>query len=173
MAAAGRSHGKPEPALARQCFSATKAATSSAPSDHDCVPSAGSSPATAPRETAPPNERILAETPPPVSAPEVQRVNLKDGDFHFSRFARTEIAKFTGLDFRSSFRTATELKGNARVEKVSLRNRFFIEDLESPLRYEPGALAFSNISAHAAGGRISGQFRDAFAGGRLALHRGS
>jgi type II secretion system protein N len=88
----------------------------------------------------------------------VQRVTLKDGDFIFLDSHGREIAKFLGLDFRSSFRTVTEVKGNARVEKVSLRNRFFLEDLESPLRYDPASLAFSNISARAAEGRISGQF---------------
>jgi type II secretion system protein N len=105
-----------------------------------------------------PNDQVLAETPPPITAPEVQRVTLTDGDFIFLDSQGREIAKFLGLDFRSSFRTATEVKGNARVEKVSLRNRFFIEELESPLRFDPVSLVFSNIAARAAGGRISGRF---------------
>ena len=85
-------------------------------------------------------------------------MKLKDGNFTFLDSAGKLIAKFAGLDFRSSFRTATTITGSASVEKISLRDRFFIEDLESPLHYDPTELAFSNISAHAAGGAIKGHF---------------
>ena len=105
-----------------------------------------------------PNETPLALTPAPVFTPEVQRVTLKKGDFTFLDSGGAVVAKFNGLDFRSSFRTATEIKGNASVESISLRDRFFIQNLNSPLRYEPNELAFSNISAEAAGGTISGHF---------------
>ena len=88
----------------------------------------------------------------------MQRVNLKNGDFTFLDSAGRVIAKFIGLYFRSSFRTATAIKGSAKVDKVSLRDRFFIENFESPLHYEPEELAFSNISAAAAGGSITGAF---------------
>jgi hypothetical protein len=111
-----------------------------------------------PLMTPAPNESGVAETATPAFTPEVRRVSLKDGNFTFLDSSGHVIAKFLGLDFRSSFRTATELKGNAQVDKISLRDRFFIEDLESPLRYEPAALAFSNISARAAGGNITGRF---------------
>ncbi|HEY3663831.1 MAG TPA: AsmA family protein [Chthoniobacterales bacterium] len=114
----------------------------------------------APRATSPPqpNEPALAVTPATSFTPEVQRVSLKDGNFTFLDSGGRVIAKFNGLDFRSSFRTATEIKGSARVEKISLRDRFFIEDLESPLHYDPEELGFSNISARAAGGVINGRF---------------
>ncbi len=105
-----------------------------------------------------PNESALAATPAPVFTPEVQRVNLKDGDFTFLDSGGHVIAKFNGLDFGSSFRTATAIKGSASVEKISLRDRFFIENLESPLHYDPTALVFSNISARAADGNITGRF---------------
>ena len=108
---------------------------------------------------AQPNEPALAATTTaPVFTPEVQRVTLKDGDFTFLDAAGRVVAKFIGLDFRSSFRTATAIKGSAQVDKISLRDRFFIENLESPLHYEPEELSFSNISAEAAGGSISGRF---------------
>ncbi|MEO8438859.1 MAG: AsmA family protein [Spartobacteria bacterium] len=107
---------------------------------------------------SPPNEPSLVEPPEPGFTPEVQRVTLKDGDFTFLDAAGRVIAKFNGLDFHSSFRTATEIKGTASVATISVRDRFFIQDLESPLRYDPGELAFSNISAHAAGGTMSGRF---------------
>ncbi|HEY1583923.1 MAG TPA: AsmA-like C-terminal region-containing protein [Chthoniobacterales bacterium] len=107
---------------------------------------------------ASPNEPAPVETPAPVFTPEVQRVTLKDGDFTFLDSNNHVIAKFSGLDFRSAFRTATEIKGNANVARISLRDRFFLEDLESPLHYDPQELEFSSISAHAAGGVVSGRF---------------
>ncbi len=110
-------------------------------------------------QTPSPNESLLASPPPPVFTPEVQRVTLKDGDFTFLDSRGRVIAKFLGLDFHSSFRTATELKGNATVNKISLRDRFFLEKLESPLRYDPVELAFSNISAQCAGGMINGRYQ--------------
>lgn len=117
----------------------------------------GVSPGTSAAAAAP-NEPALAETPAPVFTPEVQRVRLKDGNFTFLDSAGKLIATFAGLDFNSNFRTATMITGKASVEKISLRDRFFIEDLESPLQYDPVELAFSNISAHAAGGMINGHF---------------
>jgi len=109
-------------------------------------------------EVTRPNDPALAATSAPVFTPEVQRVNLKDGNFTFLDSAGRVIAKFNGLNFHSSFRTATAIKGSTRVGKISLRDRFFIEDLESPLHYDPAELVFSNISAHAAGGSITGRF---------------
>ena len=111
-----------------------------------------------PAVAAQPNEPALSETTAPVFTPEVRRVNLQDGSFTFLDSTGRMIAKFIGLDFNSSFRTATAIKGGARIAKISLRDRFFIEDLESPLHYDPVALAFSNITARAAGGVISGRF---------------
>jgi type II secretion system protein N len=129
------------------------------------APAAEPPPSVAPAAAGPlatgaatPNEPVLAETPAPAFTPEVQRVILKDGDFTFLDSAGRVIAKFSGLDFRSSFRTATEIKGNANVGRISLRDRFFLENLESPLHYDPQELGFSNISAHAADGLISGRF---------------
>lgn len=107
---------------------------------------------------ASPNESPRAAKNAPVFVPEVQRVTLKDGDFTFLDSNGRVIAKFLGLDFHSFFRTATAIKGNAQVDKISLRERFFIENLESPLHYDPAELSFSNISARAAGGLITGRF---------------
>jgi hypothetical protein len=41
---------------------------------------------------------------------------------------------------------------------VSLRDRFFLQHLQSPLRYDPKELDLSNISAQAGSGDISGRF---------------
>jgi uncharacterized protein involved in outer membrane biogenesis len=106
------------------------------PSERDSSGTTAVSPAApeaAPPLATAPNEPVPAEAPTPVFTPEVQRVNLKDGNFTFLDAAGRVIAKFSGLDFRSGFRTATEIEGNAKVEKISLRDRFFIDDLESGL----------------------------------------
>ncbi len=118
-------------------------------------PALTSPPATAAPDS--PNDSPVEPTDPAFT-PEVQRVTLKDGSFTFLDSAGNVVAKFQELDFSSAFRTAHEVKGNARVGRISLRDRFFMEDLESPLRYEPAKLSFSNISAHAAGGTITGRY---------------
>jgi hypothetical protein len=55
-------------------------------------------------------------------------------------------------------RDAPAIRGKAKIEKISLWNRFFLEQLESPLRYEPDVLELSKISAHAGSGDINGYF---------------
>jgi hypothetical protein len=65
---------------------------------------------------------------------------------------------FDDVRFRSNFRTANDLRGNISIGKSSLRDRFFLEELQSPLRYAPDELDFSQISARAGGGEITGRF---------------
>ena len=91
-------------------------------------------------------------------APEVQRLNIKNGNFTFLDRAGKMLASFTGVDFRSSLRSALAIRGKAKVAKISLRDRFFLEQLQSPLRYEPDVLELSKISAHAGSGEINGYF---------------
>jgi hypothetical protein len=91
-------------------------------------------------------------------APEVRRVSIKDGTFTFLDRTGALLASFKGLDFRTSIRSASALHGDAKVERISLRDRFFLEQLRSPLRYEPDVLELSKISAHAADGEINGYF---------------
>ncbi|MEO6871283.1 MAG: AsmA family protein [Chthoniobacterales bacterium] len=125
------------------------------------IPAAAASPGQSSVPNLSPNDsRTLAAagTPAPVFTPEVRRVRLRDGDFTFLDSAGRVVAKFAGLDFTSSFRTATAVKGSTRIAKISLRDRFFIEDLDSPLHYDPEALVFSNISAKSAGGNLTGRF---------------
>ena len=90
--------------------------------------------------------------------PEVQRLNIKNGNFTFLDGAGKMLASFTGVDFRSSLRSALAIRGKATVAKISLRDRFFLEQLQSPLRYEPDVLELSKISAHAGGGEVNGYF---------------
>jgi uncharacterized protein involved in outer membrane biogenesis len=67
--------------------------------------------------------------------PEVQRLNIKNGNFTFLDRSGRMLASFAGVDFRSSLRSALAIRGKTKVAKISLRDRFFLEQLESPLRY--------------------------------------
>ena len=90
--------------------------------------------------------------------PEVKRVNLLHGRFQFLDETLKSVATFDDVCFRSGFRTATDLSGDIRIEKTSLRDRFFLEQLQSPVRYAPDELDFSQITARAGGGEITGRF---------------
>lgn len=144
------------------------------PPEKDAVASA---PAPAPVTTEPPAVTAMekkAEPPPanppltPVTTPvetkataftpEVQRVNLVSGRFRFLDEKLKNVATFDEVDFRSNFRTATDLRGNITIAKTSLRDRFFLQDLQSPLQYDPVELDFSQITARAGEGEITGRF---------------
>ncbi len=110
-----------------------------------------------------PSPVIAASVAPAATAsapfkPEIKRVNLYAGDFRFLNQKQELVAAFEGVRFRSNFRSATALTGNAGIAKVSLRDRFFLSDLKSPLSYDPTQLDFSAITAQAAGGEIMGRF---------------
>jgi len=90
--------------------------------------------------------------------PEVRRVSIKNGNFSFLDHAGRLLASFNGVDFRTSIRSALALHGDTRVARISLQNRFFLEQLRSPLRYEPDVLELSKISARAGNGEINGYF---------------
>ncbi|HEY2614287.1 MAG TPA: AsmA-like C-terminal region-containing protein [Chthoniobacterales bacterium] len=114
----------------------------------------------APAEVIVPPPAPPVETPPPASfTPEVRRVNLIRGRFQFLDAKLKNVATFDDVRFRSTFRTATDLSGHVSIAKTSLRDRFFLEQLESPLRYDPNELEFSQITAQAGGGKIMGRFK--------------
>jgi hypothetical protein len=91
-------------------------------------------------------------------APEVRRVTVKDGDFTFLDQTGKLIASFMGVDFRTNIRSAQALRGDAKVTRVSLQDRFFLDQLRSPIRYEPDVLELSKISARVAQGEVNGYF---------------
>ncbi|MEP6956364.1 MAG: AsmA family protein, partial [Chthoniobacterales bacterium] len=125
--------------------------------------------AAAPVPTAAPPAQAASSAAVPASSaasehtgrftPEVRRVRLVDGSFRFLDAKRKPVATFEGVRFESGFRNATALRGNASIDKVSLRNRFFLEQLQSPVKYDATELDLSEISARAAGGEVSGRFR--------------
>ncbi len=104
-----------------------------------------------------PAEKTENQEPAPY-APEIRRVKLADGAFHFLDENGKVVARFTGVDFRSSLRSTTALSGTIKIEKTSLRDKFFLEQLQSPLRYDPTILDFTGVSAKADGGEITGGF---------------
>jgi hypothetical protein len=103
-------------------------------------------------------ERLRTQQPRLAVAPEVRRVSVKDGNFSFLNQTGGLLASFTGVDFRTKLDGGSALRGDAKVARISLRDRFFLEQLRSPLRYEPDVLELSKISARAANGEINGYF---------------
>ena len=83
---------------------------------------------------------------------------MAGGDFRFLDRSENLVADFEDVGFRSSVRNSVNLDGRVTVEKISIRNRFFLEKLTFPLRYQPGKLELSKISAQAGGGDIMGRF---------------
>ena len=90
--------------------------------------------------------------------PEVRRLSIKNGNFSFLDHAGRLLASFNGVDFRTSIRSALALHGNTKIARISLQDRFFLEDLRSPLRYEPDVLELSKIAARAGKGQINGYY---------------
>ncbi len=91
-------------------------------------------------------------------ASEIHKISLVDGNFRFLDRSNGLVANFEGVGFRASVTNASALHGNARVVKVSLRDRFFLEQLKSPVRYDADGLNLAQISAHVGSGDISGKF---------------
>ncbi len=122
------------------------------------LPSVAASPVT----TEPPAQTTIAKSQSAEVAisvvPEIERINVKRGNFSFLDRHGGLVGNFQGVDFRSSVRSATSIRGNAKVMKISLRDRFFLEHLQSPFSYEPDVLELSKISASAGSGQISGHF---------------
>ena len=117
------------------------------------------------KQTGP--ETLATPASPPVTAqtdnktaftPEVERVNVIRARFRFLDEKLKGVATFEDVDFRSSFRTATDLHGNITIAKTSLRDHFFLQQLQSPLHYDSNELDFSQITARAGDGQISGRY---------------
>ncbi len=91
-------------------------------------------------------------------ASEIHKISLVDGNFRFLDRSNGLVADFEGVGFRASLTNASAVHGNARVEKVSLRDRFFLQQLKSPVRYDADGLNLAQISARTGSGEISGKF---------------
>jgi hypothetical protein len=144
--------------------SITQAPTISQPAaEIESVPSNASSAVTATATVASSTavtakDQLPRREPRRAVAPEVRRVSVKNGDFTFLDQAGRLVASFTGVDFRTNIRSAQALYGDTKVARISLRDRFFLDQLRSPLRYEPDVLELSKISARVADGEVNGYF---------------
>ena len=94
------------------------------------------------RRTAPSAVATQVETRNAPFTPEIERVKLVRGRFRFLDQKLKSVATFDQVDFRSDFRTATDLRGKITIGKTSLRDRFFLQQLQSPLLYGPDAARF-------------------------------
>ncbi len=94
----------------------------------------------------------------PIPQPEVKRVKMLDGSFHFLDRANHDIALFDGAQFSSAVREASSLRGETRVAKIGLRDRFFLDNVRANLRYAPDTLTLSDITARMAKGELEGNF---------------
>ncbi len=115
-------------------------------------------PPQAPDEPAPRVQHMEAAAQPASFTPEVRRVTLTKGNFHFLDAKGRPVASFEGMRFKSNLRNSSELRGTASIAKISLRDRFHLEDLTSPVSYDADGLELSEIHANAAGGEITGRF---------------
>lgn len=117
----------------------------------------------------PPSEIIPAEPTPAQTAggdpkagarfvPEIRRIKVSGGNFRFLDASGKFVAAFEGLALRSNIRDGSMLLGSANVARISLRDRFFLQRMRSTLRYGPGELDLSQMSAQAGGGDITGHF---------------
>ncbi len=123
------------------------------------VEPAPSSPPLTEQKIEPPAAAVApVEMTPAPFTPAIQNVNVARARFRFLDEKLKSVATFENVDFRSSFRTATDLSGNITIAKTSLRDRFFLQELHSPLRYDPSELDFSGITARAGDGHIAGRF---------------
>jgi uncharacterized protein involved in outer membrane biogenesis len=121
-----------------------------APAEQDAV--VPSAPANSP-------STVIAQTENKASfTPEVQGVSVIRARFRFLDQKLKSVATFEDVDFRSNLRTSTDLHGNISIAKTSLRDRFFLQQLQSPINYDSNQLDFSQISAHAGDGQITGRF---------------
>jgi len=90
--------------------------------------------------------------------PEVRRLKMSGGNFKFLDRDGKTVAVFEGVSFQSKIRSPLALNGNVKIAKAALRDRVYIGELRSPLRYETSALELSKISAQIGHGNISAHF---------------
>jgi hypothetical protein len=134
------------------------AETNTAPVVTNIGPAVTNAATVSPSPTASVKNEPPGREPKLAVAPEVRRVRVKGGDFTFLDQTGKLVASFSGVDFRTNIRSGQALRGDAKVARVSLQNRFFLDQLRSPIRYEPDVLELSKISARVAEGEVNGYF---------------
>jgi type II secretion system protein N len=92
------------------------------------------------------------------TGPQIRKVRLSDGSFHFLDREKRNVALFDGVQFSSSMRDITTIRGQVRINNIALRDRVFLSALRSPVRYNPDELALSGLTAQIAKGQLTGDF---------------
>ena len=111
---------------------------------------------TPPQKESKKTKPVVVESTP--AGPQIKRIRLSDGSFHFLDHEKRNIALFDGVQFSSSMRDVTTIRGQVRIDKIVLRDRVFLSALRSPIRYDPSELELSGISAEIAKGQLTGDF---------------
>ena len=149
-------------AQAREPSVATESPSPPLPSEPSPAPATGATGSPEPAVAAPveSSPTSLPSTPKTatVLVPDVRRAAIDDGDFRFLDRSGGLVAAFQGVDLRATVQNSSSLHGSATIAKMSAHDRFFLENLRSPIRYDQHELELPKISAHAAGGQMSGSF---------------
>ena len=103
-------------------------------------------------------------------SPEVRRLSIKNGNFSFLDHTGRLLASFYGRGLSHQSAELGASRGGESGEEFHLQDRFFLEQLRSPLRYEPDVLELSKISARAGNGEDQRLFCDATGSGGFSVH---
>ena len=105
-----------------------------------------------------PKQTKLAKGESTATGPQIRKVRLSDGSFHFLDREKRNVALFDGVQFSSSMRDITTIRGQVRINNIALRDRVFLSALRSPVRYNPDEVALSGLTAQIAKGQLTGDF---------------
>ncbi len=111
---------------------------------------------TPPQKESKQTKPVVVESTP--AGPQIKRIRLSHGSFHFLDHEKRNIALFDGVQFSSSMRDVDSIRGQVRIGKIVLRDRVFLSELHSPIRYDPSELELSGITAQIAKGQLTGDF---------------
>src|SRR5256885_1123074 len=111
---------------------------------------------TPPQKESKKTKPVVVESTP--AGPQIKKIRLSDGSFHFLDHEKRNIALFDGVQFSSSMRDVDSIRGHVRIDKIVLRDRVFLSELRSPIRYDPSELELSGITAEIAKGQLIGDF---------------
>jgi type II secretion system protein N len=107
---------------------------------------------------SPPPTQLRKENTPTPFAPEIHKISVTNGNFRFVGRANEPEANFEGVGFRASVTSATALHGHAQITKLSVRDRFFLQQVKTPFRYDDNGLDLPQISARVGDGEVNGRF---------------
>jgi AsmA-like C-terminal region len=105
-----------------------------------------------------PNQAKAVKAETTAAGPQIKKIRLSDGSFHFLDREKRNVALFDGVQFSSSMRDITTIRGQVRIDHIALRDRVFLSALRSPVRYNPDELALSALTAQIAKGQLTGDF---------------